>query len=249
MRDELIDMHCHLDFLHDPAGFAQDAASRRMGFFCNTVTPDGFLTARAALAGCDNVRVGLGLHPWWVHDGRCGPRHLERMCDLMGETRFVGEVGLDFGKRCAASRERQLLAFRRIARACAVQGGKVMSIHAVQAADAVLDVLEETNCLTGNQVVFHWFSHSNPALWRAIHAGCFFSVNVHMLASGRGREYAKLFPVDRLLLETDLPPQDNPGYSLDSWEAELRAALDRLELIRGVQLAQTLAANSRLLLA
>ncbi|MDO4533217.1 MAG: TatD family hydrolase [Coriobacteriia bacterium] len=245
---ELFDMHCHLDFLADAAGFARGAQLRGMGFFSATVTPAGFESARAVLADSPNVRVGVGLHPWWVHDGRCTFEDAERVAELVRETRFVGEVGLDFGKRCAHSKDAQLSAFTHIVKACAREGGKLLTIHAVRSADAVLDVLEKTRCLKNNQAIFHWYSDSNPALWRAIQAGCYFSVNPRMLQTKRGREYVKLIPRNRMLLETDLPPESDADFALDAWANCLREALDGLEEARGERLAEQLAENSALLL-
>jgi TatD DNase family protein len=242
-------MHCHLDFLDAPAEFAQAAAVRGLGFFSATVTPAGFEAACAALANSPNVRVGVGLHPWWIHDGRCGVADVERVCAFVRKARFVGEIGLDFGKRCASTRDEQLAAFRQVVTACAHEGGRLLTVHAVRAADAVLDVLDQTRCLEDNQVILHWYSDSNPALWRAIRAGCYFSVNPRMLATKRGREYAKLIPVERMLLETDLPPETGGSFSLDAWEAELAQTLAELERIRGAKLASVLAQNSRTLLA
>lgn len=242
--DVVVDMHCHLGFLRDAARFAAEAQKRGMAFFSNTVTPDEFGRARELLGESPNVRVGVGLHPWWVHDGRCGAEDVARVCELVGETRFVGEVGLDFGKRCAPSREVQVRAFTRVARACAQHGGRLLSVHAVRSADCVLDVLEETGCLADNQVIFHWYSDSNEALWRAVRAGCYFSVNMRMLSTRRGREYARVLPADRLLLETDLPPEDDAAFSLDAWEADVREALSQLESIRGEAIGSQLARTS-----
>ena len=55
--------------------------------------------------------------------------------------------------------------------------------------------------------IFHWFSGSSAQLKRARDLGCFFSVNAFMLQTKRGREYAKAIPLDRLLIETDLPEE------------------------------------------
>ena len=247
MDCQLFDMHCHVDFLAESAAFAAAAAQRGLGFFSNTVEPAGFIAARREFSDSPNVVVGAGLHPWWLHDGRCNEDDAERLCALVGKTRYVGEVGLDFGKRCASSRELQLAAFERIAATCAQQGNKLLSIHAVHSADTVLDVLERTGCLANNQCIFHWYSDSNPALWRAIRAGCFFSVNMRMLSTKRGREYAKLIPTAQLLIETDLPP-DGTDFPLDAWETDLRLALHILEEVRGEELADVLARNSQQLL-
>ena len=244
----LFDMHCHLDFLADAAGFAQAACERGLSFFSATVTPDGYRGACAALGECPNVRVGAGLHPWWVHDGRCGMDDAAQLAQLVRETRFIGEIGLDFGKRCAPSRERQVAAFELVAQACAHEGGRLLTVHAVRSADCVLDILERTGCLANNQVIFHWYSDTSDALWRAVRAGCYFSVNARMLATKRGREYARIIPQDRLLLETDLPPEEDTAFTLDAWEADLRDALSHLTAIRQAEIAPTIVATSAMLL-
>jgi len=241
---KLFDMHCHLDFLDDPRGFALAAAERGLGFFSATVEPVGYLAARAGLSDASNVYVGVGLHPWWVNDGRCGMADVDAVCELLAETRFVGEIGIDLGKRCAASRDAQVAAFGCIAAACAQAGGKVLTVHAVRAGDAVLDALERTGCLANNRVIFHWYSDTSEALWRAVRAGCYFSVNARMLATRRGREYARILPGERLLLETDLPPESDPAFSLDAWEADLKTALRELEAVRGETLETVVRENS-----
>ena len=65
---KLFDMHCHLDFLPDAdaLGLAREAEAYGIRAFSNTVTPAGFERARALFGACGNVRVGVGLHPWWV---------------------------------------------------------------------------------------------------------------------------------------------------------------------------------------
>ena len=96
----------------------------------------------------------------------------------------------------------------------------MISIHAVRSAGAVLDVLESHGLLIPNPnspaIIFHWFSGTSDELARARNAGCNFSVNERMLASKRGREYARQIPLDRLLLETDAPAEPNTETSAQS---------------------------------
>ena len=66
MRYRLFDMHCHLDFDADPRALADGLAACGTGALSATVTPAGFDRAARLLAPCPNVRVGAGLHPWWV---------------------------------------------------------------------------------------------------------------------------------------------------------------------------------------
>ena len=226
----LADMHCHLDFSSDMAALARLAQARRVAAFSNTVTPEGFLAARAALAGFANVAVGVGLHPWWVADGRCGAEQVELACDLVRTSQFVGEVGLDFAPRREGTFAQQTDAFERVIEACCAQGGgKVVSIHAVRSATAVLDTLERHGAARRNACILHWFSGSGQELARARELGCYFSINPAMFASKRGRAYVRQIPPDRLLLETDLPEEGaDAAQAGPAWIGALRQAAQSL---------------------
>ena len=230
----LADMHCHLDFSSDMAALARLAQAHGVAAFSNTVTPEGYLAASEALAGFPNVRVGVGLHPWWVADGRCGAEQVELACRLIQEKRFVGEVGLDFAPRREGTFETQLDAFERIVDACCAQGGKVISIHAVRSATAVLDVLERHNATHNNACILHWYSGSSQELARTRKLGCHFSVNPNMLATKRGRAYVRQIPPERLLLETDLPEEGEVAAQAGpAWIAQLKRAAELLGEILG----------------
>lgn len=230
----LADMHCHLDFSSDMAALARLAQAHGVAAFSNTVTPEGYLAARDALTGFPNVRTGVGLHPWWVADGRCGAEQVELACRLIQETRFVGEVGLDFAPRREGTFETQLDAFERIVDACCVQSSKVISIHAVRSATAVLDVLERHRATHINACILHWFSGSSQELARARELGCHFSVNPNMLATKRGRAYARQIPPERLLLETDLPEEGEAAAQAGPvWIVQLKRAAELLGEILG----------------
>lgn len=219
------DMHCHLDFSDDMAALARTAQHAGIAAFSNTVTPEGYMSAQQALAGFPNVAVGVGLHPWWVADGRCGAEQVGLACELAHEAHFVGEVGLDFAPHRAGSFEAQLAAFEAVMGACCEQGGKVVSIHAVRSATAVLDVLERLDAASKNACVLHWFSGTSQELARARELGCYFSAGPAMLATKRGRAYARQMPAERLLLETDLPEEGEPAaQAAPRWLAQLEAA-------------------------
>ena len=147
------------------------------------------------------IKLAVGLHPWWVSaDEGCLAEELRAFDSALPETRYVGEVGLDFSKRRIATRNAQLWAFRHIANACAKDGGKVLSIHCVKAYDDVLSILDNSGCFVSCACIFHWFSGSFQQLGQAANAGCFFSVSARMLETKRGREYAKAIPLQKLLL-------------------------------------------------
>ena len=246
---EYFDMHCHLGFCADAKQAARDLAAVGVGAFSNTVTPAEFKAQRAILADAENVRVGAGLHPWWVGEHvRAGVEVAEPSAsgvrpavapssaqnlgfdssyEFVARNRFIGEVGLDFSPRRVATREAQVDAMTCIANACARTGGKVLSVHAVQAVDDALDALESAGALVadaGNACIIHWFSGTSDQLTRARRLGCYFSVNPRMLVSKHGRAYAQAVPVEKVLLETD-----SPSAAGAPWHAaEIRQTLETL---------------------
>ena len=254
----LFDAHCHLDFMSNMEEVARDAAADGLHVLATTVTPQGYLRAREALAGLPNVGVAVGAHPWWVADGRLSTADVEAAARLAGTTRLVGEVGMDFSPKHVpeGSKDVQRAAFRRICAAAATGSDPahptVMSIHSVCSAAEVLDVLRATGCLERCRCVFHWFSGSSDELHAAVVAGCWFSVNPMMLRTRRGREYARQVPLRRLLTETDLPPGEDVPFSAAQIEAALQECLAGIAEARGCDaegLAQAVCDNAERLLA
>lgn len=252
MGCNLFDMHCHLGFCEDAAQAARELAAAGVAAFSNTVTLAEFSAQQVALAGAANVRVGCGLHPWWV--GEDAAADLDALCAAVERQRFVGEVGLDFSPPHVATRQAQMAALSQVADVCGRVGGKVVSLHAVRAVDDVLDVLEGAGVLAeaaGNACIIHWFSGTSDQLTRARRAGCYFSVNPRMLQSKRGRAYAQAVPADRLLLETDEPASAGAPWSAARVRKLLEETLAQLAVLRGddpAELREQIAQTSRTLL-
>lgn len=199
----------------DPNTVACEAAAMGLGLFDCGVDPRDFATANKRASTSPYIIAGAGLHPWWIADGRCGAAEVNLLCELASRERFIGEVGLDFSPRFAGTEGIQMQAFERLCQTLSRHPlpNRALSIHAVRAAGAAMDILESNGLLkdTPNSptIIFHWFSGSSDELIRARHAGSFFSINERMLATKRGREYARQIPLDRLLLENDAPAE--PG--------------------------------------
>lgn len=227
-----VDMHDHLGWFRDPVAVARAAAARGLGMLAVTVTPEEFLQLRPRLAGIESVRLAVGLHPWWVRDAT----DADTLCELVGRARFVGEIGLDASPRRASNWGAQLAAFERVCAACASTSvppaPKVLSIHAVRAATAALDVLERTGASERCRCVLHWFAGSSDELWRAVRLGCRFSLGERSLATRRGREYARILPADRLLTETDLPEGEGARSSASDVVASLERAVSSIATAR-----------------
>ncbi|MEE0245867.1 TatD family hydrolase [Ellagibacter isourolithinifaciens] len=251
----LIDTHCHLDF----AGNAAELAAAYVacgGALSGTCDPRDFERVRTMFAPyAPRVRVGLGLHPWWVADGTCGEEEVALFERLVPAAPLISEVGFDFQPRRADTRDAQIEAFERVcvaaARPSAEFPRRIMSIHSSAAAMCTLDVLERTGCLDVCLCIFHWFSGSQEELTRAIDAGCLFSVNERMLKTKRGRAYARAIPKDRLLIETDFPGKPGTTALVVDVAPRLARTMSLLAEARGDDerlLASAIAAASKRLL-
>ncbi len=254
MAYELYDMHCHLGFMSNALEVARDAEALGLALFANTVTPHEYKASLRELAHQPNVRIGVGLHPWWIADGRVTANDVDLAVAQVDASAYVGEVGLDYSPAHAgpSSYARQLCVFERIIRACAFEPHpertRVISIHAVRSASAVLDVLERTDCFSECHCIFHWFSGTSDELHRAVRAGCWFSINEMMLSTRRGREYARQIPDGQLLTETDLPPKEGEPFPVEEIVASLERTLSQLEAIRGKDVREIAAKNAQTLL-
>ncbi len=198
----LVDFHCHLDLYPDFEALV--AESDRLGIFtlAVTTTPQAWARNNKLASSTKFVRAALGLHPQLVAERWSEIELWERLLD---ETRYVGEVGLDASPRYYASMDRQIEVFRRVLRACAKSGGKILSIHSVRSAPKVLDLIEEEVPEGRAKLVFHWFTGSVADAKRAADIGCYFSINSQMLATDRGRALVTSLPIKRILTETDGP--------------------------------------------
>lgn len=215
MEPQFFDAHCHLDLMLSPDAAASESAALGLGLFDCGVNPRDFSAANERARRQPGIIAGIGLHPWWLADGRCGAAEVNLLCELASRERFIGEIGLDFSSRFAGTEGVQTQAFERLCQALSQHplAGRVLSIHAVRAAGATLDILESSGLLKNDPnsptIIFHWFSGTSDELVRARHAGSFFSINERMLATKRGCEYARQIPLNRLLLETDAPAEQN----------------------------------------
>lgn len=179
-----------------------------------TTTPKAWRGTLKVVGDRRRVRVALGLHPELV-----AQRHGEvaLLCGLIGEARYVGEIGLDGSPPHRASMDLQKTVLDRILGGCAKQGGRILSLHSRGAADQVVDALERQPA--AGTPILHWFSGTRRQLDRAIRIGCWFSVGPAMLRSANGRALAAAMPLDRMLTETDAPFARSGDRPLFPWEA------------------------------
>lgn len=195
----LFDTHCHLDLYPDYGGVLDEIECAQIYTIAVTNAPSVFRRSSQIAEGARFVRTAIGLHPELVGQRY---RELDLFTELLGETKYVGEVGLDFVSQDRRDRELQKKAFGTILERCADPGDKFITVHSRRAAGEVVDMVG--NAYPGT-VVLHWFSGTSKILERALEYGLLFSVNPAMLSSDKGRQLVAKIPLDRLLTETDGP--------------------------------------------
>lgn len=217
----MIDFHCHLDLFSRPDMAATEAERAGIYVLSVTNTPKAFPKTSQIAKARRRMRTALGLHPQLVRE-----RHDEvsLFVRLLGETQYVGEIGIDGGEEYAGHLDIQREVFERILRACAAEGGRVMSIHSRHASSEVVDCLRRWP--TAGTPILHWFTGSKRDAEAAIALGAWFSVGTPMLKSKRMSEIVATLPRDRILTETDAPFVSTKGsaYPVEA----LREAVFRL---------------------
>jgi TatD DNase family protein len=195
----LIDTHCHLDLYPDYSELIEEIERGQIATIAVTNAPSVFRPCQALTRGKRFIRPALGLHPELVPERY---DELGLMKDLLPETPFIGEVGLDFAVSDASHRVLQQKAFAIILEQCAQARDKVLTVHSRRAAADVVNIIGGSFPGT---IILHWFSGSLGMLERALSYGYYLSINPAMCVSASGQKIIRAIPRERVLTETDGP--------------------------------------------
>lgn len=242
-----VDFHCHLDLYPDHADAIAAAESAGIYTLAVTTTPKAWARNRDLTRGHRFVRPALGLHPQLVEERA---NELSEWEQYLSEARYVGEVGLDAGPRYYKSLEAQKRIFRTVLECCAAAGDKVLTIHSLRSAAAVLDMIEAYLPPGRGKCVMHWFTGSLAEARRASALGCYFSINAAMGRGDRGRALIASLADDRLLTETDGPFTQTDGRP--TRPTDVHRAVEIIAGVRGVTpkaVSDAVRANLKTLLA
>jgi TatD DNase family protein len=195
----LIDAHCHVDLFDNPADVVAEAEAAGIYTIAVTNAPSVFGHTAALVKDCRYVRAAAGLHPELVHSHG---HQVVKVRPLLDETRYVGEIGLDYTTPDQLVQRVQREVLGKILSWCAEYGDKVLTLHSRRAA---ADTISAVGADYPGSVILHWFSGGTSELERAVSYGMYFSVNPAMVASKKGQSLISRMPADRVLTETDGP--------------------------------------------
>ena len=210
----LLDSHCHLDRYEDPTGVATDAARRDVFTVAVTNLPSHFRLGAPHVKELRRVRLALGLHPL-IKD--VPEQEFKLFAELLDETSYVGEVGVDLSREGRPTGGLQVARFERVLSLIGKKR-KVISLHSRGADQVVLDLVT-AHGIPG--AVFHWYSGSLAVLEQILAAGHYLSVNPAMTTSAKGQEIIQLIPKERVLTESDGPHAKDGKRPLKPWDVAI----------------------------
>jgi TatD DNase family protein len=193
-----IDAHCHIDLYDRPQEIVAEAEHGHIYTIAVTNAPSVFAHTENLCAMTKYVRPALGLHPELVstHAGE-----IDLFRSILSRTKYVGEIGLDYTTPDEKVRQLQRSVFSSVVACVNEHADKILTVHSRRAARDVIACLQGIKA----KVILHWFSGTKKDADRAALAGFYFSINLAMLRSDRGRALVMGIPKEQLLTETDGP--------------------------------------------
>jgi TatD DNase family protein len=241
----LIDTHCHLHLLEEPAGeVVERARGEGVGHLVDVGVDLGSSRQAAANArDLEGVSASAGVHP---HDAvTLTPPVLEELRELLADERVVavGETGLDYF-RDHSPRDVQRTAFATHVR-LARELDKALVVHCRDAFEDVLAILEREG--PPERVVLHCFSGDERMAARAVEAGYHvsFAGTVTFKNAPQLRRACAAVPLERMVLETDSPfLSPHPFRGRPNLPERVRVTAETVAVVHGRTLDEVAAATS-----
>ncbi|MDD7983845.1 TatD family hydrolase [Lentisphaera marina] len=218
----LSDAHCHLlDF--------EELPEVEFPTFCVTTRPEQFCEARKLAENNPLIKAGLGLFPLYIKDEKADLLAFEKE---LKNTRFIGEVGLDFTVE-ENLQNSQIRVFQKILDLTEEKDHCVLSLHSRRSAEKVMEMIK------GREATFilHWYSGPLELL-DDLSENIFLSLNPAMIKSRTGKKILRSISLENILLESDAPYVKMKNGEYGSFLTS--RVVDSLALIRGVSALEIL---------
>jgi len=196
---KFIDTHCHIDLYPNYREVIQSVEKKQIYTIAVTNAPSVFRQSGNLTKSSTYLRTAIGFHPELAAERA---HEMNLFLQMISETRYIGEIGLDYVTKDEKNRSTQREVFQKILTRCAELKHKILTIHSRRAANDVIDMIGDKFPGT---IILHWFSGSKKALEKGLSYGFYYSVNSAMLQSKSGLELVRTIPLDRLLTESDGP--------------------------------------------
>lgn len=198
MIQHLIDTHFHLDHYKDHQKIYAGINEKKQYTLCMTNSPGVYMSCKRMYPETKYLKFALGFHP---QETSLNDTDFYSFIQLINETNYVGEVGLDFSKKSYISCNKQCIYFEKIAKVCA-EKNKLMFVHLRRAEKEAISILKEYR---PRRCIIHWFNGSREQLQQLLDIGCYFSLNSNMVTNEKSKEKLYLIPKTRILIESDGP--------------------------------------------
>jgi TatD DNase family protein len=202
----MIDVHCHFDMAQNPEKYISENEKRQIITIGMTNLPSHFQLGIGHVRRYKYIRLALGLHPLRAKEHA---KEYSKFKQLIGETSYIGEVGLDFSREGFSTKEIQIKSFEFVLD-CIKSKNKILSLHSRRAEKETLEMINEKRI---ENAIFHWYSGSLSTLRSIISSGFSFSINSAMIQSENGKKIISEIPKELVLTETDFPFLSNDNIS------------------------------------
>lgn len=193
-----VDSHCHVDQYPHPMEVLRRAEEADTVTVVVTDLPSRYQRLALRLGKRRLVRLALGIHP--LRAASVTPMELALFTQLLHQTDYVGEVGLDGSQAGRDSLRSQVKVFEHLLQQPRIRQ-KVLTVHSRGAEQRTIERLAAADVTA----IMHWYSGPLKHIDSAVAAGLWFSVNPAMLRSQNGQRIVAALPRERVVTETDGP--------------------------------------------
>lgn len=195
---KLIDTHFHLDYYKNHKEIYKLINELEQYTICMTTSPGIYYSCKRMYDETKYLKFALGFHP------QSNELNMNDFIDfkrLFKETKYIGEVGLDFTSRYIKTKGVQEKYFKEIIKMCAEEN-KLISVHLRNANSIGIDIIKE---YMPRKCIIHWFKGSKAEMDKLIEIGCYFSINENMVKNSKENQLLLSVPKERILIESDGP--------------------------------------------
>ena len=194
-----IDTHFHLDLFKEENLLIDEIENNKIYTIAVSNAPRVFNNLQKICYDKKYIKAALGYHPEVIP---VVGNELSIFENYLTQTKYIGEIGLDYSNSSKEEKYEQIRIFERILKLCDESVGKILTVHSRKSESDVIDMIGEK---FRGKIIMHYYSGNIVTLKRAIKYGYYFSVNYAMTQTVNGKKIISQIPKNRILTESDGP--------------------------------------------